>query len=230
MAAISSLRPCSPHARASKIARRPQFDWFARADRFESRSQHDPKRGRSHGPTAIPNLIEKSMRTTHLLSATVSLAVLFGAVSSAFATKHTITQSGLAFSPSTLTVAPGDTVRFVRTGGSHTVTSGANCTASGLFNAPLNATSTSFTWTVPSSVAGTTVSYYCIPHCGGGMRGTITVVAPPPSPDIDGDGAVNAADLAAVLGNWGGAGATDLDQDGSTGASDLAVLLAAWTG
>ena len=62
------------------------------------------------------------------------------------------------------------------------------------------------------------------------MRGTITVVAPPPSPDIDGDGAVNAADLAAVLGNWGGTGATDLDQDGSTGASDLAIVLAAWTG
>ena len=41
---------------------------------------------------------------------------------------------------------------------------------------------------------------------------------------------MNAADLAAVLGNWGGTGATDLDQDGSTGASDLAVLLASWTG
>jgi hypothetical protein len=83
---------------------------------------------------------------------------------------------------------------------------------------------------VPASAAGTTVAYYCIPHCGAGMVGSITVVAPPPSPDIDGNGSVNASDLAALLGNWGGTGATDLDRDGTTAASDLAVLLAAWTG
>ena len=150
--------------------------------------------------------------------------------SSASATKHTVTQSGFAFSPSSITVAPGDTVRFVRTGGSHTVTSGANCTPSGLFNATLSASSTSFVWTVPASTAGTTVPYYCIPHCGGGMVGQIVVVAPPPSPDIDGNGSVNAADLAGLLAGWGNSGPTDLDQNGSTGASDLAVLLAAWTG
>ncbi|MEY3025118.1 MAG: hypothetical protein RLZZ238_15 [Planctomycetota bacterium] len=45
--------------------------------------------------------------------------------------------------------------------------------------------------------------------------------------DFDGDGLVNAADLAVVLANWG-TDAADLDGDGSTGASDLAVLLDAW--
>jgi plastocyanin len=164
----------------------------------------------------------------HATTTAAFLTLLVAA--SASATKHTVTQSGFSFSPASITVAPGDTVRFVRTGGNHTVTSGANCTASGLFNAPLSASSTSFVWTVPASAAGTTVPYYCIPHCGGGMVGQIVVVAPPPSPDLDGDGFVNAADLASLLAGWGNSGPTDLDRDGSTGASDLAALLAAWTG
>jgi hypothetical protein len=45
--------------------------------------------------------------------------------------------------------------------------------------------------------------------------------------DLDGDGQVDAADLATLLGAWGGPGA-DLDGDGSTDASDLAVLLGSW--
>ena len=46
--------------------------------------------------------------------------------------------------------------------------------------------------------------------------------------DINGDGVVNAADLSALLGNWGGTGATDINNDGVTNATDLALLLAAW--
>jgi hypothetical protein len=47
--------------------------------------------------------------------------------------------------------------------------------------------------------------------------------------DLDGDGAVGAADLATLLSAWGSAGtAADLDLDGSVGAADLAVLLSAW--
>ena len=51
--------------------------------------------------------------------------------------------------------------------------------------------------------------------------------APACPADLDGDGAVNAADLAALLSSWGTAGA-DLDGDGSTNAADLAALLSAW--
>ncbi len=49
--------------------------------------------------------------------------------------------------------------------------------------------------------------------------------------DLDGDGAVGAADLAALLAAWGACDgcAADLDGDGVVGASDLAVLLAAWS-
>ena len=49
--------------------------------------------------------------------------------------------------------------------------------------------------------------------------------------DIDGNGLVNGADLAAVLSAWGTkGGAADLDGDGSVGGSDLAILLGNWTG
>lgn len=51
-----------------------------------------------------------------------------------------------------------------------------------------------------------------------------------PTPDIDGDGAVDGADLASILGNWGVCPGcpTDLDGDGLVGGSDLAFLLGAW--
>lgn len=54
--------------------------------------------------------------------------------------------------------------------------------------------------------------------------------------DLDRDGTVGAADLAALLGSWGldsavsGHLAADLDGDGVVGAADLAVLLSRWGG
>ena len=52
--------------------------------------------------------------------------------------------------------------------------------------------------------------------------------------DFDGDGQVNALDLAQLLASWGECDGdpcdTDLDGDESVSASDLAMLLAAWTG
>ena len=46
--------------------------------------------------------------------------------------------------------------------------------------------------------------------------------------DIDGDGVVNATDLAILFNNWGGAGATDVNGDGVTDGADLSILLANW--
>ena len=54
--------------------------------------------------------------------------------------------------------------------------------------------------------------------------------------DINGDGAVNGADLAVLLGDWGQSSSTsgflasDLDGDGLVGGADLAALLSAWGG
>lgn len=47
--------------------------------------------------------------------------------------------------------------------------------------------------------------------------------------DLNGDGTVDAADLALLLANWGAAGAGDLDGDGTTNAADLSILLANWS-
>ncbi|MBL9118639.1 MAG: hypothetical protein JNL80_01845 [Phycisphaerae bacterium] len=46
--------------------------------------------------------------------------------------------------------------------------------------------------------------------------------------DLNGDAAVTAADLAVLLGQWGGAGSADLDISGTVDAADLAILLGAW--
>ncbi|MDZ4753844.1 MAG: dockerin type I repeat-containing protein [Phycisphaerae bacterium] len=48
------------------------------------------------------------------------------------------------------------------------------------------------------------------------------------SPDLNGDGNVDAEDLAILLGAWETVGA-DLNGDGTTDAADLAILLGAWT-
>lgn len=50
------------------------------------------------------------------------------------------------------------------------------------------------------------------------------------SPDLNGDGAVNAADLAILLGSWGGCPTLppDLNGDGVVGAADLAIMLGSW--
>jgi hypothetical protein len=52
--------------------------------------------------------------------------------------------------------------------------------------------------------------------------------------DLNGDGAVNALDLAVLLSTWGacppkGACAADLDGNGVIDARDLAALLSNWT-
>jgi TolB protein len=48
--------------------------------------------------------------------------------------------------------------------------------------------------------------------------------------DLDGDGLVQASDLAILLGAWGDASLADLDGDGVIGAGDIAVLLGEWNG
>jgi len=46
--------------------------------------------------------------------------------------------------------------------------------------------------------------------------------------DLNGDGIVNGADLAAMLGSWGAAGPADLNGDGIVNGADLALLLGNW--
>ena len=56
-----------------------------------------------------------------------------------------------------------------------------------------------------------------------------TVQCDPSNPaDLDGDGTVNGADLAILLGAWGTPGPGDLDGNGTVNGADLAILLGAW--
>jgi hypothetical protein len=48
--------------------------------------------------------------------------------------------------------------------------------------------------------------------------------------DLNGDGAVNGADLAILLGAWANSADGDLNGDGNTDGADLVILLGAWTG
>ena len=48
--------------------------------------------------------------------------------------------------------------------------------------------------------------------------------------DLNGDGAVDGADVGLLLVGWGGDGPSDLDGDGTTNGADLGLLLVDWTG
>ncbi|MEY4117655.1 MAG: hypothetical protein RLZZ116_983 [Planctomycetota bacterium] len=146
--------------------------------------------------------------------------------------EHVVTQTGLTFSPANITVSPGDRIRWVRTAGNHTVTSGGSCTGDGVyFDGVLTLATTEFSWVVPATAAGATIPYFCAPHCIFGMVGSITVNGSANPADLNGDGAVNASDLALLLNAWGAAGGVgDIDGNGTVNAADLAALLGAWTG
>ena len=57
---------------------------------------------------------------------------------------------------------------------------------------------------------------------------TLRVHAHVPTPDFDGDGFVNAADMSILLGAWGTHEA-DLNGDDTTDSTDLAILLGSWS-
>lgn len=159
-----------------------------------------------------------------------SAAAVLAVAASARASVVVITQSGFTFAPLNATVHRGDTVRWVRTGGAHTVTSGADCTFDGLFDGDLSSASLTFEWVVPQTASGS-IPYHCVPHCFAGMVGTLVVDVPVTPGDLNGDGPVNGTDLAMLLGLWGTADAgADLDHNGSVGGGDLAILLSNWTG
>lgn len=112
-----------------------------------------------------------------------SLCALFAMgmlVGPAAATIHEVRASGLTFTPDDLTINLGDTVRWVRMDGSHTVTSGTPCAPDGRFDAPLDLNNPTFEFTFTNAA---TYSYFCTPHCVFGMTGVIRVSDPSALPD-----------------------------------------------
>jgi plastocyanin len=141
-----------------------------------------------------------------------------------------VNNSVLSFFPDELTVAPGDTVRweYALGTGQHTVTSGTDCQPDGLwFDEPLSIMNPVVEWLVPVKAIGD-VPYYCAPHCGFGMTAIIHVVNDCPE-DIDGSGAVDVADILAVISAWGQTDVPeDIDGSGTVDVGDLLMIIGSW--
>lgn len=90
-------------------------------------------------------------------------------------------ENKFTFSPDTLNIAVGDTVRWTWASDSHSVTSGTDCTADGQYCSPDNTNcdagilnNTGFVYEHTFTQAGT-YSYFCFLHCFAGMTGVINV-------------------------------------------------------
>jgi plastocyanin len=95
----------------------------------------------------------------------------------AFSTTHTITNSGFAFSPSTITINLGDDINFVLEA-MHNVVEVSQATWNANGNSALSGGfQTAFGGgAVPSSKLGAGTHYYvCSPHSSSGMKGIIIV-------------------------------------------------------
>jgi hypothetical protein len=81
-----------------------------------------------------------------------------------------------------------------------------------------------------SNVADFTVTTAPVPRSSASAANPKCGSQPTPCPaDLNGDRAVDASDLAALLSAWDSTGgAADIDADGTVGASDLAAMLNAW--
>ena len=112
----------------------------------------------------------------------LAAAFLFSAVAAAEGEVHEVTMSGYSFVPSTISIAPGDSVHWANTTQEvHTVTSGAGCAADGLFNSGNLPPGEGFGWRFETVGE---YPYFCIPHCGLGMTGTVEVTTDTPVDEL----------------------------------------------
>jgi plastocyanin len=82
----------------------------------------------------------------------------------------------LKFVPATIPVETGDYVLWNWTSGIHTTTSGMPCLADGLWSSSLDSVTTQFTRQFLEAPGAR--SYFCSPHCGLGMTGSVLVTSP----------------------------------------------------
>jgi plastocyanin len=91
----------------------------------------------------------------------------------ASATIITVNVAEFSFSPSSIPNAHvGDTIKWVWVNGTHTTTSGAIPTGATAWDAPIDATNTTYSYKLTKAGAYT---YHCTPHQSMGMTASITV-------------------------------------------------------
>jgi plastocyanin len=102
--------------------------------------------------------------------------LLSAIVTSGFCTTHTVVNSGSTFSPATITIAVGDSVKF-NIANNHNVVEVSEATWNANGNTPLPGFSLTFGGGVlPPSVLTLGTHYYvCEPHASMGMKGIIIV-------------------------------------------------------
>jgi plastocyanin len=119
----------------------------------------------------------------HALAALATIASLFAHTNSANATTFDVTVgpgTDLVFSPASVTISPGDQVRWIWGSNGHSTTSGSPGMPNGIWDSGIRNQGATFTRTFNS--AGT-FPYYCTPHGGCcNMVGTVRVVAASPTP------------------------------------------------
>lgn len=130
--------------------------------------------------------------------------------------------SGDAYSPTDWTISTtGGAVTW--TGGTYSVSANGNALRFGTIY------SFWFDANQPPQAASATLGLFkpgTVPSVAVAVQGPSGVPTNPS--DINGDGSVNATDLAILLGAWGTSGPGDVNGSGSVDASDLAVLLGSW--
>ena len=121
-----------------------------------------------------------SWRVIILVTAATSL-IFYPKAASATTVDVTVGPNGnLVFSPSSVTIHPGDQVRWTFSSAGHSTTSGSPGQPNGIWDSGIRNQGAIFTRTFNS--AGT-FPYYCVPHGGCcNMVGTVVVVSETPTP------------------------------------------------
>ena len=118
-----------------------------------------------------------------LVVATAVFVIFYPKAASAATVDVTVGPNGdLVFSPSSVTIHPGDQVRWTWSSSGHSTTSGSPGQPNGIWDSGIHNAGATFTRTFNSTG---TFPYYCTPHGGCcAMVGTVTVVnaSPTPSP------------------------------------------------
>ncbi len=112
------------------------------------------------------------MRGRIVSAAICTIVLSVFAVLPSVATTWTVSVGDDFFSPQNITIATGDVVHWVWAAGSHTTTSGDNCTPNGMWTAPIDSNHQTFSFTFATNG---TYNYFCIPHCTMGMVGSVFV-------------------------------------------------------
>src|SRR5262245_17278640 len=108
--------------------------------------------------------MQRSLHRTALLALIIATSLAFCPTVAPGATVGvTVGAGGFFFSPSSVTIHPGDTVRWTFSSGGHSTTSGSPGMPNSLWDSGIRSQGAVFDHTFPS--VGT-FPYYCIPHGG----------------------------------------------------------------